>query len=63
MAGDKPEQTYGENNIQVCKEYRDQMTPTLLISQAVSIVIVVVNVILKQITILLMQWIGYDTHS
>ena len=63
MAGDKPEQRYGKNDVQVCKEYREQMTPTLLISQAISIVIVVVNVILKQITIQLMQWIGYDTHS
>lgn len=36
---------------------------TFVTSNAVTIVIVVVNLILKMITIALITWIGYDTHS
>ena len=38
-------------------------TSTFIVTNAITIAIIVSNVILKQITILFMDWIGYDTHS
>ena len=37
--------------------------PTMFFSNGITGVIIVVNVLLKQITIHLVTWIGYDTHS
>lgn len=39
------------------------MMPTLFISNGITIVIIGVNLILKKVTIILVKWIGYDTHS
>jgi len=37
--------------------------PTFLATNAVMVTIIVINMILKEITIRLITWIGYDTHS
>ena len=37
--------------------------PTMFFSNGITVVIVVVNLILKKTTIYLVTWIGYDTHS
>ena len=37
--------------------------PTLIFTNGMTVVIIAVNFILKQLTIHLVIWIGYDTHS
>ena len=39
------------------------MIPTMFFTNGITIVVVVINVLLKQATIFLVTWIGYDTHS
>ena len=63
--GDPPDQFYGQepNQVQVCLEYYEQIWPTQFFIHGITVIIVTVNVLLKQITIRLVTWIGYDTHS
>ena len=61
--GDSADQGYGPNDDQICLEYYEQIMPTLIFSNGITVVIIAVNFILKQLTIHLVTWIGYDTHS
>ena len=61
--GDAPDTEYGPYGEQICLEYYEQIMPTMFFSNGITVVIVVVNVILKKTTIYLVTWIGYDTHS
>ena len=63
MVEDDPETVYGPNGEQICLEYYEQIMPTLFFSNGITVAIVVINVCLKKITIFLVAWIGYDTHS
>lgn len=47
----------------MCKDYSESMFMNLAIGQSITGFIVVVNLILKTLTIALITWIGYDTHS
>ena len=62
-AGDAPDTEYGPDGEQICLEYYEQIMPTMFFSNGITVVIVVVNLILKKTTIYLVTWIGYDTHS
>ena len=62
-AGASKTATYGAQEVQVCHDYVDFQTSSLISSTAVTVVIVAINVIIKSTTIWLIQRIGYDTHS
>jgi len=47
----------------ICQDYLDSKLWVFVATNAVTVVIVVINVILKMITIELVVWIGYDTVS
>ena len=59
--GNPPDQEY--DGKQICLEYDEQYMPTLIFANGITVVIIAVNFILKQLTIALVTWIGYDTHS
>lgn len=47
----------------ICYDYSISIFVTLAIGQGITGFIVVVNIILKTLTIKLITWIGFDTHS
>jgi len=49
--------------VPMCQDYKNYMFVSLAIGQSITGFIVVVNLILKTLTISLITWIGYDTHS
>ena len=57
------ENTYGDEQAQICKEYSVYKFLGLAIGNFFTGFIVVVNIILTTIVIKLITWIGYDTHS
>ena len=59
--GAVPGSTEGEEPI--CQEYLTSKFWTFCITNGVTVFIVVINLILKMITIELIHWIGYDTYS
>lgn len=61
MYGISPESTTDQQPI--CEDFLNSYTTTLIVTNSVTIVIVVINLILKMITISLITWIGYDTYS
>ena len=65
LKGDMPEQTYGFHgeNITVCKDYFNSNYTNFFLSNAITVIIVGINVVLKLVTIELTIWIGYETHS
>ena len=63
LDGDQPEATYGDKQDPICLEYYEQIMPTLFFTTFISVGIVLVNVVLKKITIFLVSRIGYDTYS
>ena len=62
-AGDLSDATYGDEELPICLDYFDSMFTTLLLTNGIMVVIIAINYILKMITIELITWIGYDTHS
>ena len=41
----------------------DSQMPNFLASNSITVIITVINLIIKLVTIRLISWIGYDTHS
>ena len=65
LEGAKPGDVYdyeGEEYA-LCKDYYDSTFMALLVCNAITGLIVGINVILKMTTIELITWIGYDTYS
>jgi len=60
---DPRDTTYGTASEPICLEYQDSWFSTFVSKQAVTVIIVVINVIFKETVIRLVKWIGYDTHS
>ena len=54
---------YGSENYPVCQEYMDTKLPNFLASNSITVIITVINIIIKIVTVKLISWIGYDTHS
>ena len=54
---------YGPQSQPICQEYIDSILPTLIASNSVTVIITVINIIIREVTIKLITWIGYDTHS
>ena len=46
-----------------CEDYFASQWTTLYVSNGVMVAIIGINYILKQLIIMLITWIGYDTHS
>lgn len=63
ISGAKKTDTYGTQEVPVCLNYENSTLITLISSQVVTLIIVVINMVLKNVTISLITWIGYDTHS
>lgn len=61
--GDPKSMVYGNNGSQICLEYLDSKLTTFLASNSITVVITVINVIIRNVTIRLIMTIGYDTHS
>lgn len=47
----------------VCQDYNQSLIKVLITTNAVTAIIVVINIVIKTKTIDLITWIGYDTHS
>lgn len=62
-AGDAPDSLYGVKQQPICLEYHEQILPTLFFTTGISFGIITCNVLLKQIAIHLITWIGYETFS
>jgi len=63
--GDEPEMTYtydGEE-YEVCSDYQTKKYTTFMITNAVVLSIIGVNFLIRIAIILLIKWIGYETHS
>jgi len=58
-----PDATYGDADQAICEDYISSAFTTLVATNSVTIIIVVINLILKYATIALVTWIKYDTHS
>jgi hypothetical protein len=63
LDGALPDATYGDKNTLVCQAYKEAYLPTQITTNGITVLIVVINIILKMSTISLISWIGYDTHS
>ena len=60
MAADEE---YGNDNLLVCKDYEHSKITTFLATNSITVIITVINQILTRVSIGLITWIGYDTHS
>ena len=47
----------------MCEDYFDSQFTTLVLTNSITGIIVAINYLLKTFTIMLITWIGYDTHS
>jgi hypothetical protein len=47
----------------MCNAYISSQMTTLIVTNSITAIILVINTILKSATISLVTWIGYDTHS
>jgi hypothetical protein len=54
---------YGVSQVAVCREYSDLWWRRALVEQGISVFIIVLNVVLTKLIVLLVAWIGYETHS
>lgn len=65
-AGDATDATYNNAKGQeftVCQDYFDSAFTTLILTNGIMVLIIAINYILKMVTISMITWIGYDTHS
>jgi len=66
-AGDETDALYKASEttkeLPVCQDYFDSAFTTLILTNGIMVVIIAINYILKSLTISLITWIGYDTHS
>ena len=63
--GDEPEATYtyyGEEYA-ICSDYEKKKFTTLMITDGIVLSIIGVNFLVKNVSICLINWIGYETHS
>jgi len=63
LDGDEADKAYGVEGVKVCEEYEASLFPTLIWTNAIMVIIITVNTILKSSTVALITWIGYDTYS
>lgn len=63
LDGHPSDKNYGFIQEPICEEYISSQLVTLVTTNAVTGIIVVVNTIIREVTIVLITWIGYDTHS
>ena len=61
--GHPKDQGYGLQHLQICEEYINSTLNVLVIKNSITIIIVVINYIIREISIRLIIWIGYDTYS
>jgi hypothetical protein len=55
---------YGVNQDPICETFTTLGSVLRIgIDTGISIFIVVINVVLTKITVILIQWVGYDNHS
>ena len=54
---------YGPNFTKVCQEYIDTKLPMYLASNSITVVITLINLVIREVTVKLIKRIGYDTHS
>jgi hypothetical protein len=47
----------------ICSEYWSTRTMTIIAGTSVIVIILVINTILKEITVKLIKWVKFDTHS
>ena len=65
LEGDEPGADYslGKETYKVCLEYYVSQYTTMAVSLIVMGAIIGINYLLKYVIIMLVIWIGYDTHS
>ena len=61
--GAEADAVYGPKKIPVCQDYFDSQFTTLILTNGITVIIIAINYLLKMFTIMLITWIGYDTHS
>ena len=50
-------------DLPLCKDYNASIMKVLITTNIITGIIVVINMVIREITIALISWIGYDTHS
>ena len=50
-------------SLPICKDYNASIMKVLITTNVITVIIVVINMVIREITIALITWIGYDTHS
>lgn len=61
--GDTPDALYTKEELPLCQDYNRSIYRVLLMTNIITGIIVVINTLIREITIALITWIGYDTHS
>lgn len=61
--GEATDKKYGANEDAICADYNFYTYLALVIANGITGFIVVVNTVLTTLSISLITWIGYDTHS
>jgi len=55
--------SYGSENLQICQDYQHSKLTTFLATNSITLIITVINQVLTKVSIGLITWVGYDTHS
>ena len=61
---DKPaDEEYGEDSLMICQDYQHSKLTTFFATNGITLIITAINQVLRAVSISLITWIGYDTHS
>ena len=57
------DEEYGDDDLMICKDYQHSKLTTFVATNGITLIITVINQVLTAVSISLITWIGYDTHS
>ena len=57
------DEEYGDDDLMICKDYQHSKLTTFFATNGITLIITVINQVLTAVSISLITWIGYDTHS
>lgn len=58
-----PDQEYGDDGLMICQDYQHSKLTTFFATNGITLIITAINQVLRAVSISLITWIGYDTHS
>ena len=57
------DQEYGDDGLMICQDYQHSKLTTFFATNGITLIITAINKVLGGVSISLITWIGYDTHS